>query len=126
MVPDRHRQAQQGLQQAVNVGGGKQVRAARHQRHAVGGIVQRRGQMIAGRRLLAQDHHIPEQIGTRDLPPGKGIVRWSDLFQSLAAKGYDGYLSYEAPNPAHWARDAADVAGEGVEATRHALGRAFV
>ncbi len=63
---------------------------------------------------------------TDRLPPGKGIVRWSDLFQSLAAKGYDGYLSYEAPNPAHWARDAADVAGEGVEATRHALGRAFV
>lgn len=63
---------------------------------------------------------------TDRLPPGKGIVRWSDLFQSLAAKGYGGYLSYEAPNPAHWARDAADVAGEGVEATRHTLGRAFV
>jgi 2-keto-myo-inositol isomerase len=63
---------------------------------------------------------------TDRLPPGKGIVRWSDLFQSLAAKGYDGYLSYEAPNPAHWARDAADVAGEGVEATRQALKKAFV
>ena len=63
---------------------------------------------------------------TDRLPPGKGIVRWSDLFQLLAAKGYDGYLSYEAPNPAHWARDAADVAGEGVEATRQALEKAFV
>ena len=62
---------------------------------------------------------------TDRLPPGKGIVRWSDLFRSLAAKGYDGYLSYEAPNPAHWARDAADVAREGVEALRGVLGRAF-
>ncbi len=62
---------------------------------------------------------------TDRLPPGKGIVRWSDLFQSLAVKGYEGYLSYEAPNPVHWARDASDVAGEGVEATRHALDQTF-
>ncbi|TAJ88311.1 sugar phosphate isomerase/epimerase [Reyranella sp.] len=62
---------------------------------------------------------------TDRLPPGKGIVRWSDLFQSLAAKGYGGFLSYEAPNPAHWARDAADVAREGEEATRRALMQTF-
>lgn len=62
---------------------------------------------------------------TDRLPPGKGIVHWSDLFQSLADKRYRGYLSYEAPNPAHWAREAADVAGEGVAATRHALERTF-
>lgn len=62
---------------------------------------------------------------TDRLPPGKGIVRWSDLFQSLADKRYRGYLSYEAPNLAHWAREAADVAGEGVAATRHALERTF-
>ena len=36
------------------------------------------------------------------LPPGKGIVDWTGLFGLLAEKGYDGYLSYEAPNPAHW------------------------
>lgn len=59
------------------------------------------------------------------LPPGQGVVRWSDLLQSLADKGYRGYLSYEAPNPAHWARDAVDVARDGVQATRDALGRAF-
>lgn len=62
---------------------------------------------------------------TDRLPPGKGVVRWSDLLQSLADKGYRGYLSYEAPNPAHWARDAAGVAREGVQATRDALDRAF-
>lgn len=59
------------------------------------------------------------------LPPGKGIVRWGELFESLADKGYAGYLSYEAPNPAHWARDASEVAGEGLQATRHALKQTF-
>lgn len=59
------------------------------------------------------------------LPPGKGVVRWTDLFRLLAAKNYDGYVSYEAPNPAHWERSAADVAAEGAEATRRALVGAF-
>ena len=59
------------------------------------------------------------------LPPGKGVVRWSDLFRLLAAKNYQGYISYEAPNPAHWERRAADVAGEGAQATRRALAEAF-
>ena len=59
------------------------------------------------------------------LPPGKGVVRWTELFQLLAAKNYNGYISYEAPNPAHWERSAADVAGEGAQATRHALAEAF-
>jgi 2-keto-myo-inositol isomerase len=67
----------------------------------------------------------PSSVPPTDrLPPGKGVVRWSDLLRSLADKGYDGYLSYEAPNPVHWARDAADVAREGVEATHGVLGRA--
>jgi 2-keto-myo-inositol isomerase len=59
------------------------------------------------------------------LPPGKGVVQWTDLFRLLAAKNYEGYISYEAPNPAHWARSAADVAGEGVQATRRELAKAF-
>jgi len=59
------------------------------------------------------------------LPPGKGVVRWTDLFRLLAEKGYDGYLSYEAPNPAHWARPAAETAGEGGDAARRALAKAF-
>jgi len=62
---------------------------------------------------------------TDRLPPGKGVVNWTDLFQLLAAKNYSGYLSYEAPNPAHWARGAVDVAAEGAQATRHALAQAF-
>jgi len=59
------------------------------------------------------------------LPPGKGIVGWTDLFRLLAEKGYDGYLSYEAPNPAHWQQPAADVASQGAAAARHAVTRAF-
>ncbi len=59
------------------------------------------------------------------LPPGKGVVRWSELFGLLAAKNYAGYISYEAPNPAQWQRSAAEVAAEGAEATRRALAQAF-
>jgi 2-keto-myo-inositol isomerase len=62
---------------------------------------------------------------TDRLPPGRGVVRWTDLFQLLAAKNYTGYVSYEAPNPAHWERSAVDVAAEGAEATRRALADAF-
>ncbi|CAN5429397.1 hypothetical protein BH10PSE6_BH10PSE6_03970 [soil metagenome] len=59
------------------------------------------------------------------LPPGKGIVGWTDLFRLLAEKEYRGWLSYEAPNPAHWQQPAAETATEGVEATRRALTTAF-
>lgn len=59
------------------------------------------------------------------LPPGNGVVRWGDLFRLLAEKGYQGWLSYEAPNPAHWARHAAETAREGADAARRALRQAF-
>ena len=59
------------------------------------------------------------------LPPGQGVVDWTGLFGLLAEKGYDGYLSYEAPNPAHWQQPAAEVAKHGAVATRRALARAF-
>jgi sugar phosphate isomerase/epimerase len=55
---------------------------------------------------------------TDRLPPGQGVVRWHDVFALLAEKGYDGHLSYEAPNPELWARPAVDVAREAVAATR--------
>lgn len=59
------------------------------------------------------------------LPPGLGVVRWTELFQLLAAKGYEGWISYEAPNPAQWSRVAEEVAIEGVAATRRVLEQAF-
>jgi 2-keto-myo-inositol isomerase len=58
---------------------------------------------------------------TDRLPPGRGIVRWREVLTLLQEKNYAGYLSYEAPNPAHWSRPALEVAREGVDATRAVL-----
>jgi sugar phosphate isomerase/epimerase len=58
---------------------------------------------------------------TDRLPPGKGIVRWREVFQLLREKNYAGYLSYEAPNPDYWSRPPEVVAREAVEATRKLL-----
>lgn len=59
------------------------------------------------------------------LPPGQGIARLGEFFALLAEKNYRGYLSYEAPNPAYWARPALDVAREGLAATRAVLAQSF-
>lgn len=61
---------------------------------------------------------------TDRLPPGKGTVRWREVFQLLAEKNYRGYLSYEAPNPEHWSRPPLEVAREAAEATRRLLAEA--
>jgi len=57
------------------------------------------------------------------LPPGRGTVPFKEIFASLERKGYRGFMSYEAPNPAAWARPAEDVAREALEATRAVLPR---
>src|SRR5437764_926466 len=51
------------------------------------------------------------------LPPGRGQVPFKEIFGVIAAKGYAGFMSYEAPNPAAWARSAAEVAREALTAT---------
>jgi 2-keto-myo-inositol isomerase len=58
------------------------------------------------------------------LPPGAGTIPWRDVFGLLAEKDYAGYLSYEAPNPALWARPPEQVAREGLEATRRLFAEA--
>jgi sugar phosphate isomerase/epimerase len=60
---------------------------------------------------------------TDRLCPGKGLVRWAEVFALLEEKGYRGCLSYEAPNPAHWERPPLETAREGLEATRALLRR---
>ena len=55
------------------------------------------------------------------LPAGQGVAPIRELFAAFAAKGYRGPLSYEAPNPAAWARPADDVAREGLAAARSVL-----
>jgi sugar phosphate isomerase/epimerase len=62
----------------------------------------------------------PGEIMPR-LAPGRGIVPFKEWFAVLAAKGYQGYLSYEAPDPAAWARPADEVAREALTATRSFL-----
>src|SRR5215467_825572 len=52
------------------------------------------------------------------LAPGQGSVPFPAFFSAIGRKGYTGYCSYEAPNPAAWARDPAEVAREALEATR--------
>jgi 4-hydroxyphenylpyruvate dioxygenase len=52
------------------------------------------------------------------LPPGAGIVPFSDILPIIAAKGYAGYLSYEALNPAAFARDPFEVSAEALAASR--------
>jgi 2-keto-myo-inositol isomerase len=55
------------------------------------------------------------------LPPGQGSIAFPELFALLAEKRYLGALSYEAPNPAAWARDPSEVAREALLATRALL-----
>jgi 2-keto-myo-inositol isomerase len=61
---------------------------------------------------------------TDRLPPGQGIVRWIEVLGLLAAKGYDGHLSYEAPNPVLWERSPVEVAREGVDTMRALIAKA--
>jgi len=63
---------------------------------------------------------VPGQALDR-LPPGRGSVPFKEFFAAVAAKGYTGYASYEAPNPAAWKRPAEDVAREALAATRAVL-----
>lgn len=58
---------------------------------------------------------------TDRLPPGAGAVPFREFFARVAAKGYTGFASYEAPNPQAWARPAADVAREALAASRVVL-----
>jgi sugar phosphate isomerase/epimerase len=58
---------------------------------------------------------------TDRLPPGRGIVPFREIFARITALGYAGEFSYEAPNPAAWARDPEPVAREALEATRASL-----
>jgi sugar phosphate isomerase/epimerase len=52
-------------------------------------------------------------------------VRWLDVFKLLKEKNFDGYLSYEAPNPAQWERPPVEVCREGVAATRALIAKAL-
>jgi len=58
------------------------------------------------------------------LPPGKGAAPFVEIFKTLMALDYQGYMSYEAPNPAQWNRAPDVVAREGIELVRALLAQA--
>ena len=72
VVPDRNGQAEQRLQQAVDMGCREQVHSAGDQRDPIGTIVDRRCQVIARRRfrVLAHEHDIPAEFRLRGLFAG--------------------------------------------------------
>ncbi|MBI3916019.1 MAG: sugar phosphate isomerase/epimerase [Betaproteobacteria bacterium] len=55
------------------------------------------------------------------LVPGRGVVRWREVFQLLDEKGFQSYISYESPNPANAGRQPEALAREAAEATRALL-----
>jgi 2-keto-myo-inositol isomerase len=71
----------------------------------------------------------PVQAGvkrpTDRLLPGKGVVRWLEVFKLLKEKGFMGHLSYEAPNPELWKRSPVEVCREAVELTRSLIKKAL-
>jgi sugar phosphate isomerase/epimerase len=69
---------------------------------------------------VPREGSVPGQFTDR-LPPGQGAVPFREFFAAVAATGYAGDLSYEAPNPAAWARDPEAVAREALAATRSYL-----
>jgi sugar phosphate isomerase/epimerase len=48
-------------------------------------------------------------------------VRWKEVLGLLAEKNYQGWLSYEAPNPVTWAQPPEQAAREALAATRAQL-----
>ena len=52
------------------------------------------------------------------LPPGQGVVPFDQILPIIQAKGYTGFLSYEALNQAAFKRDPLEVSVEALTASR--------
>ncbi len=62
MAVDGGRQAEQGLQQALDVGGFEEVLAPDHVGHALQGVVHRDGQMVGDAEVLAGQHDVAADL----------------------------------------------------------------
>jgi hypothetical protein len=63
VVVIRLRQTEQCLEQPMDLGRGQQILPARHQRHALPGVVDRDCQVVAGWRVLAREHDVSVECG---------------------------------------------------------------
>ena len=68
------RQAEQRLEQAVDMGGGEQIHPAHDMGDALGGVVDGDGEMIAGGRVLAGEDDVARGGGIGADVAGMGIV----------------------------------------------------
>ncbi|MDA0588428.1 MAG: sugar phosphate isomerase/epimerase [Planctomycetota bacterium] len=67
-----------------------------------------------------------ETISDKDrVYPGDGIAPLNDIFQTLAANGFQGALSLELFNPTYWSQDAEQVCKTGLAKSKEAVARAF-
>jgi sugar phosphate isomerase/epimerase len=57
--------------------------------------------------------------------PGDGIAPLTQIFRTMHAAGFRGFLSLELFNPQYWKQDALTVARTGLEKTREAVQKAF-
>lgn len=95
-----------------------------------GGGARSIGQVPVEKIFMVQFSDIPAGPATQAsvpidrLPPGDGVVPFAEIFATLMAKRYRGYLSYEAPNPGQWNRPAQTVAREGLTRVRALLEQA--
>ncbi len=66
-------QAKHGLEHALQVGRGQQVRAPRHQRHPLRRVVHHHREMVAGADVAARHHGVAEQAGCDRHRAGFGV-----------------------------------------------------
>jgi 2-keto-myo-inositol isomerase len=57
--------------------------------------------------------------------PGDGVAPLGELFRTLHAIGFRGFLSVELFNPGYWKQPAEIVARQAIEKTRQAVAKAF-
>lgn len=63
------REPEEGLKQAMHVGGWEEIFPARDQADPLGRVIDHHGEVVGGRDVLPGQHHVPEEGGVdRDLP----------------------------------------------------------
>ncbi len=88
--------------------------------------------MISGKRIHCfhvndyPDEPPRDTISDKDrVYPGDGIAPLNDIFQTLAANGFQGALSLELFNPTYWSQDAEQVCKKGLAKSKEAVAKAF-